>query len=120
MTTPDKYKPEPRKYDQKHWLYEQYWSKFHSTYEIAKMVGVSADTIKRRLREFGIPRRDQSYRADGNVSAFSGFYSGEAAQVDDGRKMTSTIPEERDPQNLNWQKIARKDNTISDKAVLGD
>lgn len=113
MTTPDKYKPEPRKYDQKHWLYEQYWSKFYSTYEIADKADVSADTIKRRLRELGIPRRTHRYARDNNVSAFSGFYSGENAQVDN--ETTPSGVEELDEDNLilSWNRArTSKDDGI--------
>lgn len=120
MTTPDRYTPDPRKYDQKHWLYEQYWGNLLSTYEIAEKVDVSADTIKRRLRELGIPRRNKGYKRGGNTSAFNGFYTGdENAQVDDKAEMKG-VESERDATKLEWQKDARQNNLISDKAVLGD
>jgi len=60
--TPDRYVPESRDYEQKDWLYEQYWGHLRSSREIADQCGVSHDTIRNTLREHGIPIRPPEWR----------------------------------------------------------
>jgi len=64
-TTPEKYRPEPRKYEQKDWLYQQYWGEMKSTIEIAEGVAVTQRYIVDLLDEHGIPRRHPGHEAAG-------------------------------------------------------
>lgn len=70
------YEPEPRDWEQKSWLYEQYWGKKLGSSEISDKVGISGHTIRKKLTELGIPRRVAGYERDNNISPFTGFYSG--------------------------------------------
>jgi hypothetical protein len=82
-TTPQKYLAEPRDYEDKHWLYEQYWGEeFLSQRTIAENCGVSKAVIKEQMHEFGIPRRPDGYTQGNSMSAFSGFYSSQATRSD--------------------------------------
>lgn len=58
----DKYAPEPRNYEQKEWLYQEYWGNLRPIEELAEMVGVSEHTIRRNMERLGVPRRGKSVR----------------------------------------------------------
>lgn len=119
--TPSKYTPEPRVYEQKTWLYEKYWVEFLSTREIATEAGVSPDTIKRRLRSNGIPRRSRGVRREDNLSMFTDFYRDDERVPLDPTTVQSTASfEGRDPRELNWQKDARENEAVGDGAVIDD
>jgi hypothetical protein len=60
-TVPQKYQPEPKRYEQKDWLYQQYWGELKSTVEIAEQAEVNRATIRKRMEQFGIPRRPSGY-----------------------------------------------------------
>lgn len=59
--TPNRYTPDPRKFEDKQWLYEQYWGKVLSIDEVAAKTDVSSQTIIRAMDERGIPRRPSAY-----------------------------------------------------------
>jgi hypothetical protein len=54
---PNKYVPDPRQWEDKSWLYEQYWGRILSIDEVAAQTDVSGQTIVRRMDKLGIPRR---------------------------------------------------------------
>lgn len=62
--TPARYQPEPRPYEQKQWLYEQYWGQMKSMPQIADECGVAHRTIWANLRQHGIPRRGDGRRVN--------------------------------------------------------
>lgn len=82
--TPEKYKPDKKKYEDKYWLMEQYWGKLRSTREIAEENNVSHWQVCEHLRKFGIPIRPTGYTPDNSVSPFSGFYGDEPTPTGDG------------------------------------
>lgn len=121
--TNNKYTPEPRDYEQRDWLYERYWGEMMPMQEIADEADVSKDTIKRNLRDAGIPGRTRRFRRSNTISAFRGFYGDkESVPVDPGTDPVTQQPEKEtwDPTKLNWQRIARESDEISDSAVIGD
>jgi hypothetical protein len=61
--TPAKYRATQRTYEDKDWCYEQYWGEMRSLTDMAEECGVTYDTIKRQMDEFGIPRRRSSCQA---------------------------------------------------------
>lgn len=73
MTTPAKYVPTPEEYEQKGWLYEQYWGELRSENEIAADLPVSRSKVRTELDRHGIPRRGVG-AAKGNHNPFEGFY----------------------------------------------
>jgi len=93
MTTPDKYIPETRQWEQKEWLYEQYWGEMHSTREMSEKVSVSTMTIKRTLKKFGIPLRTTSYNSYNAVSPFAGFYGQKPVPSNRGSNATQYNPD---------------------------
>lgn len=62
--TPAKYRAEPPKYEQKDWLYEQYWSKGMSMKEMAQACDSNHQDIRDAMDEHGIPRRRRSHAVD--------------------------------------------------------
>lgn len=83
VAVPAKYQPEPRQYEDKKYLQEQYWGQLKSVREIADENGVSPTTIKDRLRRHGIPSRVDGYTRENSVSPFTGFYRSAAARTDE-------------------------------------
>lgn len=55
--TPQKYQAESRRYEDKSWLYQQYWGQLKSTVEIASVVDITDQTLRHKMERFGIPRR---------------------------------------------------------------
>jgi hypothetical protein len=84
--TPDKYKGEKRKYENKEWLQQQYWSEMKSKKEIAALCKVgSTKEIGKAMREFGIPRRPPEAHQE-VVSNFRGFYRAHENPPHKGKK----------------------------------
>jgi len=69
-----RYEPEPRKYEEKDFLYEHYWGQFKSTHQIADECGTSHTMVSNAMQDHGIPRRVDGYTRDNCISAFRGFY----------------------------------------------
>lgn len=67
------YAPEPEKYEQKQWLYEQYWGQLKSQNKIVAGLDVSRKKIRMEMNEHGIPRRTES-AAHPQSNPFEGFY----------------------------------------------
>jgi len=82
-TVPEKYQPSKRQYEQKEWLYEQYWEKLLPLKEIAQKAGVSHHQIRQALNEHGIPRHTDNWTQENNVSPFAGFYNDENARTEE-------------------------------------
>lgn len=74
MSVPQKYQPEPKRYEKKHWLYEQYWGQLLSQNEIADTVEVSRKKIRMEMDKHGIPTRSTDCNHD-QANPFSGFYN---------------------------------------------
>lgn len=123
--TPAKYQAKPRKHEQKDWLYEQYWGQLRSMRDIADEFDIDASAIRKGLRMHGIPSRPNRWTMDNTVSAFTGFYDDEAAPTDEASMDFDGINESNDEWKkpdgrLNWQRVARSNESISEKALLGD
>jgi hypothetical protein len=116
--TPSKYVAKTRKWEKKSWLQEKYWGELLSGRAIAELTDVSETKIRESLREHGIPRRPNTYRKDSSISPFAQFYHNESARTDEESRTQYDPDFEPNRNELNWQKIAKKDNAISDKAVL--
>jgi len=63
-TTPAKYRPDERQWEDKAWLYEQYWGEMKSCSEIAAGRDVSPRHIQTTMNELGIPRRHDSWKRE--------------------------------------------------------
>jgi len=79
---PDRYTPEKEVYEQKDWLYEQYWGQLKSASEVAEAGDTNHTQILNQMESHGIPRRDPDYTRSNCVSAFRGFYNGGPTQGD--------------------------------------
>jgi len=76
-TTPERYRPEPRKWENKDWLYEQYWGQLRSTEAMAEDTDTCGQIIRETMDELGIPRRDEACHGRSRVGPFNGFYNGD-------------------------------------------
>jgi len=79
---PGRYTPDTEVYEQKDWLYEQYWGQFKTASEVAEAGGTNHTQILNQLEKHGIPRRVNGFSRDNAVSAFRGFYDVGPAQSD--------------------------------------
>jgi len=79
---PEKYQPSKRKYEQKEWLYEQYWGELLPLRVLAETCGVSHHQIRESLDEHGIPRHPDHWTRENNVSPFHGFYNDSNARTE--------------------------------------
>lgn len=79
-TTPEKYRATPPKYEDKEWLYEQYWGEMKSLRDMAAQCGTGHQIIRERMEDFGIPRRADHHTKHNSVSPFTGFYDDVAAR----------------------------------------
>lgn len=118
--TPSKYVPEDRNWEKKRWLQEKYWGKLLSGREISKQCDVSKGVIYDQLDKFDIPRRTKGYTRENSISPFTGFYRNKAARTDKRsiHQYESGSDYGTDNKNLNWQKAARREDHISDDAIL--
>jgi hypothetical protein len=73
-TVPQKYQPEPAQYEQKDWLYQQYWGQLKSQNEIAAEVECSRKKIRMEMAKHGIPTRETGCNAK-QANPFAGFYN---------------------------------------------
>lgn len=62
---------------------EQYWTRGKSTAECANEFGVSAETLRRKMIEFGIPRRPKTAR-------FGGWNKGKSLPPEQRAKLSAT------------------------------
>jgi len=76
VAVPERYQPEPRQWEDKHWLQKQYWGEFKAIKQIAAEQGIAHDRIGDQLEQHGIPTRVDGYTQDNSVSPFAGFYRG--------------------------------------------
>jgi hypothetical protein len=61
--TPERYIPDDQPYDDKDWLYEQYWgTPWRSAREMAKACDTSRGTIQGRMEQFGVPKRPEYWK----------------------------------------------------------
>lgn len=79
--TPERYRPEPRKFDDKQWLRKRYWQDLKCLEEIASECGVSYETIREYMIEYGIPRRLKEY-PQGTDNPIDGFRETDERSVD--------------------------------------
>jgi len=71
---PEKYQPEPKRYEEKDWLYQQYWGALKSQHEIAEQTPVSRKKIRMEMAKHGIPTRARECNHE-QANPFSGFYN---------------------------------------------
>lgn len=117
--TPAKYAAKPRVWEDKHWLYEKYWGEKLTMKEVAEEGDSSKQTILSKMKELGIPRRTNRHMKNNTVSPFAGFYRDEAARTDEESNTVEPDPDHGvEDKDLQWQKIARNDDSIGDEAVL--
>jgi hypothetical protein len=75
-STPARYQAATRKYEDKDWLYEQYWGEMLTIAEIAEQCDEGCPKhVREAMIDFGIPRRS-SEAYDDSKSSFRGFYRG--------------------------------------------
>jgi len=72
--TPEKYTPDPEKYEKKCWLYQQYWGLLKSQQDVAAMTDVTRKKIRNELDRHGIPTRGRKF-GNANANPFAGFYN---------------------------------------------
>jgi hypothetical protein len=111
--TPPKYVPQPRQWDDKQWLYEQYWGEELLSIEtIATRLDVAPSVVRRALHDHGIPRRIQGYTPSNTVSPFRGFYDGDMAVRDNDPQ--NNYDEDYDPpsETLHWERLAEQDPIV--------
>jgi predicted DNA-binding protein YlxM (UPF0122 family) len=107
---PEQYQPTYEKYEQKEWLYEQYWGQLNSQREIAEKVNVARTKIRMELDRHGIPLREMGCSA-GTQSPFRGFYNGDE-NVPTNEAQQHFDPEKQG-QKADWELDARKRDTVS-------
>lgn len=119
---PEKYRPEPRKRDQKAWLYEQYWGEdLLSAAEIAAKCDLSQSHVSKVLRRKGIPTRVMAYSRDNSTSPFAGFYRGtDKPAPDEDPSATEYDPEYMDDVKPRWERLAEKDSSVNLHGVSDD
>jgi len=103
--TPEKYLPDPRQYEDKAWLYEQYWGELRPVREIADDCNVGHAAVREQMVEFGIPRRGGNYTRENTVSPFAGFYHDAAARTDEQSRQhfdPEHESQQRDPTDFEW------------------
>jgi len=61
---PAKYQPDERQFEDKQWLYDQYWQQGKGLRAIGDECDVCMKTIERQMEELGIPRRDSTAHLD--------------------------------------------------------
>lgn len=115
------YKPDPRDWEQKEWLYQKYWGELIPVKEIAELTDVKTRAIRDQMDEMGIPRRPRRFEAGGTVSPFSGFYNeDEVSQADE--KDRSHFDEDKQPnENEEWANWngAKENELIGEAAQFG-
>jgi hypothetical protein len=118
--TPAKYVADERKYEDKQWLYEQYWGKKKPIPELAEICCVGKRTVAERMEKFGIPRRYPNYNRHNSVSMFAGFYDGDSPTRASSEDIAVEKKTERakDNSKLNWQKAAKHMDQVGDSAIL--
>lgn len=110
------YEPDPREWEQKEWLYEQYWGKMRSTAEIAKNVDVARTTIRKEIYEAGIPTRITGYTDTNTVSPFAGFYGSDVAGRSDSKSRQVYEEDYEEESRPNWADIAEDDEAVGEAA----
>ena len=103
--TPEKYLPQPRQYENKAWLYEQYWGELRPVREIAENCEVGHAAVREQMVEFGIPRRVDGFKRGNSVSPFAGFYHDAAARTDEQSRQhfdPDHESQQRDPEDFEW------------------
>lgn len=87
MSTPAKYVPEPREWEDKATLRELYWGdELLCVREIAERFDVGHWQIRTTMDELGIPRRPVRYKRDNSISPFTGFYRHRSAPTDENSR----------------------------------
>lgn len=102
---PEKYQPEPRLYEQKDWLYEQYWGELRSAGDLADDADTGHKTILEWMEKYGIPTRTDGFKRDNSVSPFRGFYRDEAARTDEQSRQhfdPDHESQQRDTSDFEW------------------
>lgn len=116
---PSKYVPNKRQWEDKEWLYEQYWGQMKSLRSLSEAVDVGTRAIKEQMDKYGIPTRGKEFKPENTTSPFTGFYRDTPAQTTEKDYTTEDQPEKMtDDENLTWQKVAQKEEYISDKAII--
>lgn len=109
---PEKYQYDPEPYEQKDWLYEQYWGELRSTWEIEREFPVNRNKVRRELIQHGIPRRSTAAgRPQTDTSPISGFYFPDerVPMVDNARDVESKAAEkEYEPNWMKHQKLMQE------------
>lgn len=85
VVVPPKYQAEPRQYEDKRYLQEQYWGELKSIQDIADECDTGNKVIRNEMHRHGIPTRVDGYTFSNSVSPFAGFYRGthDAARTDE-------------------------------------
>jgi hypothetical protein len=116
------YEPEPRKWEDKDWLYEKYWGELLTVRELSEECGDSQRVIRDQMDDFGIPRRPRGFENGGTISPFSGFYAeDEVAQADEEDRSHFDEDKQSDKDG-NWDDWtgAAENELIGEKAHFGE
>jgi len=100
---PPKYQPDDRQWEDKQWLYEQYWANQRSIMNIAEDTTVSHQKVKQQLTECGIPRRLDGCHGRSRVGPFDGFYRG--TDMEPPRKRCGDVTVTSTDDGLQWQQL---------------
>jgi len=111
--TPARYRPEPRQYEDKQWLYEQYWGQLKAFNEIAEDLDCGERQIREQMAAFGIPRRVRRYTSENSVSAFTGFYDTETTAQPDEQSTQQYDPDFESDSDPDWFDVADRDNAVN-------
>lgn len=106
------YEPDPRLWEQKDWLYDQYWAQLKPIRQIAEEFGFGRRTIGRALEDNGIPRRTTGWERGNFVSPFVGFYNDDESGTTDELKKQYDPNWEREEKKLNLQREKLRDPAI--------
>jgi len=100
---PPKYQPDDRQWEDKHWLYEQYWKRQRSIVSIAEDTNVSHQKVKQQLTECGIPRRLDECHDRSRVGLFDGFYR--STDTEPPRKRCGDVTVASTDDELQWGQL---------------
>lgn len=118
--TPSKYQYQPKTWEDKSWLQQNYWGKKLSLREIGEQFDVPKQAIADAMKQHGIPSRMSNYNRHNSVSMFKGFYGdGVATRADAEDIHVEKRTERDDPKSeLNWQKAAKRMDEVGDGAIF--
>lgn len=93
------YAPTDREWEDKQWLYEQYWGQVKTVAEMAMSVDVSRETLYRQMDSYGIPRRPPTMDVETPTDVARAYAVNHSPTDGRGRVLSSD-------NNVTWVEIA--------------